>query len=144
MLVADINDDCLLGVDFFRAANLKRVFDSVLGVSEQNKFQNFACLRLESFVEKIPQTLKELSEESSKNLNFSQKAVFASFLSEFQDVFSEDVVAGNCGLVEHEINLSNSCAIKQTPRRIPISMREEVNKIIEEMKEQGILSLIEE
>ncbi|KMQ88164.1 retrovirus [Lasius niger] len=77
------------------------------------------------------------------NVKF-KKAVFASFLSEFQDVFSEDVVAGNCGLVEHEINLSNSCAIKQTPRRIPISMREEVNKIIEEMKEQGILSLIEE
>ncbi|KMQ88805.1 gap-pol polyprotein, partial [Lasius niger] len=139
MLVADINDDCLLGIDFFRALNLERVLDPVLGILGQKEFQIFTCSRLENFEEKVPQILSELFGENSRNLNSSQKKFFADFLSEFQDIFSGDVVAGSCKLVEHEINLNNSCAIKQTPRRIPISMREEVNKIIEEMKEKGVI-----
>lgn len=60
-------------------------------------------------------------------------------LEEFQDVFSEEIVAGNCDVVQHKINLINSNPIKHTPRRIPIHMREEVNKIIEEMKSQGVI-----
>ncbi|KMQ86077.1 krab-a domain-containing protein [Lasius niger] len=138
MLVTDINDDCLLGIDFFRVLNLEKVLDPVLGILGQKEFQIFTCSRLENLEEKVPQILNELFEENSRNLNFSQRKVFADFLSEFYDIFSGDV-AGSCKLVEHEINLNNSCAIKQTPRWISIFMREEVNKIIEEMKEKGVI-----
>jgi len=61
------------------------------------------------------------------------------FLEEFQDVFSKEVIAGNCDVVEYIINLKDSLPIKQVPRRIPFQMREEVNKIIEDMRKQGVI-----
>jgi hypothetical protein len=36
----------------------------------------------------------------------SQKEDFFEFLTDFQDVFSENIVAGNCDVVEHRINLT--------------------------------------
>jgi len=72
-------------------------------------------------------------------LNESQKQLCAEFVNEFHDVFSEDIIAGNCGIGEHVINLQDSSLIKQVPRRIPIYIREEVNKIIKDMRDQGVL-----
>lgn len=40
---------------------------------------------------------------------------------------------------KHIINVENSRPIKQVPRRIPFHLREEVNGMIEEMKEQGVI-----
>jgi len=54
-------------------------------------------------------------------------------------VFSKNVIAGNCNIVEHVINLKDSLPIKQFPRRIPFQLREEVNKIIEDMRKQRVI-----
>jgi len=54
-------------------------------------------------------------------------------------VFSEEIIAGNCGIGEHVINLQDSSPIKQVPRRIPVHMREKVKKIIKDMKDQGVI-----
>lgn len=48
-------------------------------------------------------------------------------------------MAGNCDVVHHKIHLLDPTPIKQTPRRIPLHMREEVKKIIEETKTQGVI-----
>jgi len=133
MLVADINDNCILGVDFLRKIHLENIFKTIF--AEQKDIQ---CGRLESFFE-VPSNLKNLFEESSKNLNESQKQFCAEFINEFRDVFSEEIIAGNCEIGEHVINLQDSSPIKQVPRRIPIHMREEVNKIIMDMKNQGVI-----
>jgi len=93
---------------------------------------------LESFFE-VPSNLKYLFEESSKNLDESQKQLCAELINEFHDVFSEEIIAGNCEIGEHVINLQDSSPIKQVPRRIPIHMREEVNKIIMDMRNQGVI-----
>jgi len=58
---------------------------------------------------------------------------------EFCDVFSEEIIAGNSELGEFVINLQDSSPIKQMPRRIPIHMREEINKIIKDMKDQSVI-----
>lgn len=68
-----------------------------------------------------------------------QKKLFAGFLVDFQDVFTEEIVAGNCDTVKYAINLIDSNPIKQVPRRIPFHMREEVDRIIEEMSHQGVI-----
>jgi len=91
------------------------------------------------FTEKVSFSLKELFVNNSKNLNEGQREIFIDFLEEFQDVFSKEVIAGNCDVVEHVINLKDSLPIKQVPRRIPFQMREEVNKIIEDMRKQGVI-----
>jgi len=72
-------------------------------------------------------------------MNISQKEIFVELLEEFQDVFSEQIVAGNCDIMQHEIKLSDSRPIKQAPSRIPIGKRAEVDEIIREMKCQGVI-----
>jgi len=80
---------------------------------------------------------RNLFEENSRNLNESQKQLCAKFLNKFCDVFSEEIITGNCEMGEHVINLQNSFPIKQDPRRIPIHKREKINKIIKDMRDQG-------
>jgi len=133
MLVANINDDCILGVDFLKKVHLENIFKTIF--SEQKEIQ---CGHLESLFE-VPLDLKCLFEENSKNLNESQKQLCAEFINEFHDVFSEKIIAGNCEIGEHVINLLDSTPIKQVPRRIPIHMREEVDKIIKDMSDEGVI-----
>lgn len=75
----------------------------------------------------------------SKNLNDIQKKDLGDFLEEFQNVFSRDIVAGSCDVLKHEIDIKDSFPIKQVPRRVSLHMRGEVNKIIKDMKEQGVI-----
>lgn len=42
-------------------------------------------------------------------------------------------------MIDHEIALSDPHPIKQVPRRVPLHLRSEVDKILEEMKEQGVI-----
>jgi len=133
MLVAEINDDCILGVDFLRKIHLENIFETIF--SKQKEIQ---CGHLESIFE-VPSNLENLFKESSKNLNESQKQLCAEFINEFCDIFSEEIIAGNCKIGEHVINLQDSSPIKQVPRRIPIHMRKEVNKIIMDMRNQGVI-----
>lgn len=87
MLLAEINDDCLL-IDFLKIVNLEQTFETVFGISELIK----EVARIEVSSEKVPISLKELYNENSQNLNDLEKEIFANFLKEFKDVFSENVV----------------------------------------------------
>lgn len=64
------------------------------------------------------------------------KDIFAYFLIEFQDVCSENLVAGNCEVLDN-INVMNDKPIKQAPRKFPLHLRQEVNRIIQ--KSQGMI-----
>ncbi|KMQ81926.1 krab-a domain-containing protein, partial [Lasius niger] len=55
------------------------------------------------------------------------------------DVFSEDIIAGNCEIVEHNINIKDARPIKQVPRRAPLHLRGKMDQIIQEMKSQGVI-----
>jgi len=59
------------------------------------------------------------------------------FLSKFEDVFSQEIVVGNCDVFQHVINVKDSSPI--APHRIPIQLRGEVDKIIEEMRNKGVI-----
>jgi len=135
MFVSEISNDCLLGVDFLRRINLNNIFNSVFGESNVSK----QVARVGEFIERVSFSLKELFVNNSKNLDEEQREIFIDFLEEFQDVFSKEVIARNCDVVEHVINLKDSLPIKQVPRRIPFQMREEVNKIIEDMRKRGVI-----
>lgn len=135
----EMEEDCLLGVDFLKKTNSENVCREAFGFSELKKEQNLNCLRIQDYSEKVPSILMELYENDSVNLNKSQKDIFANLLNEYEDIFSEKIVAGNCDIVTHAINVRNSSPIKQIPRRIPIQMRSEVDKIIEELRNQGVI-----
>lgn len=100
------------------------------------------CGRIKNYMVKeysLPNSLFEVFEQGSRNLNFEQKKEYCILLKKFQDLFSENIVAGNCEVIKHRIRLSDPHPIKQAPRRIPIHLREEVGRIIEEMKTQGVI-----
>jgi len=69
--------------------NLNNIFESAFG--DSNLIQQVA--RVEESVRKVSSFLKELFENNSKNLNEKQREIFIDFLEEFQDVFSNDVIA---------------------------------------------------
>jgi len=99
MFVSGISDDCLLGIDFLRRVNLNNIFESVFG--DSNSFQQVA--RVEESIGRIPFSLRELFKENSKSLDEGQREIFVDFLEEFQDVFSNDIIAGNCDIVKHVV-----------------------------------------
>jgi len=138
MFVAEIDDDCLLGIDFLSTVGLGNIFDSYFGDLNSGK-ERFFCSRIKSFENEIPFFIKELYERESMNLNEDQRNHFAQLLKNNLDVFSEEITAGNCDILEHKIILKDSNPIKQAPRRIPLKMREEVDNIVEDMKRQGVI-----
>ncbi|KYN09428.1 hypothetical protein ALC57_18460, partial [Trachymyrmex cornetzi] len=109
MLVAKINDDCILDIDFLEKLNLGNIFESIfnsqketsLYIEEKNDVQ---CFRVKkSFDFDVPSNLRSLLEKDSEYLTQSQKKLFAELLNEFSDIFSEQIVAGNCEVGEHLI-----------------------------------------
>ena len=139
MYVMEMEEDCLLGDDFLSKTGLSEFFDTLFGSQRQFPLQ-LTCSRMEKISKQIPFFLEEVFSKCAKKLDSSfQKEDFFLFLTDFQDVFSENIVAGNCDVVKHCIDLSDSRPIKQIPRRIPQVMRGEVEKIIEEMKLQGVI-----
>lgn len=139
VFVTDMVEDCLLGADFFSAINKEDVFESIFGKVDFGEQEQFVCSRIRSCFDEVPQFLREIFKRESEDLTEEQKDLFAQFLAEFQDIFSEGIVAGNCNVVEHTINVNNSNPIKQAPRRIPLKMRREVEQILEDTKRQKVI-----
>ncbi|KAL6258216.1 hypothetical protein P5V15_010144 [Pogonomyrmex californicus] len=135
IFVADIGEDCILGADFFSRIGMQTIIESFLRGGHREGF----CRRIKQEDEAVPAELEEFFNNNSRELEEDQRIVFASLLREFRDVFSEQAVAGKCKVLQHKIELMDSCPIKQTPRRILIHMRSEVEKIMEDMKEQGVI-----
>ena len=64
----------------------------------------------------------------------------AKLLCEFENVFmSPDGGLGLTKLVKHRIDTGDNAPIKQPPRRLPIAKRDEVEKEVTKMLEQGII-----
>jgi len=126
-------------MDFLRRINLIKILELEFGNGVfSNKKTMMNCSRVIS-EERIPAFLNELLQQSPEGLRIVQKNNFISFLSEFQDVFSEDISAGNCKILEHFINVLYKLPIKQAPRQISIHLRREVESIIDDMKRQGVI-----
>jgi len=132
MLVAKINDECILGVDFLEKFNLGNIFESVFDSRKEQRKTMFSFRVEKSSDFDVLSNLGCFFDRASEHLTQLQKKFFAELLNEFC-VFSEQIVAENCEVGEHEINLKDSLSIKQAPHRIPFHMREKVDEIIEEI-----------
>jgi len=116
LFVAEINDDCLLGVGFLKMINLENVFDSAFGKMKLEIETNFTYCRIKEIserdsFEKVPTISGKPFVDNSLNLDETRKNIFTDFLCELEDVFSEDIVAGNCDV----LNIKDSSSIKQVP-----------------------------
>jgi len=89
-----MKDNCLLGNDFLSAMGFGETFDSFFGIPSQEKEEESFCSRVMSEGSGVPKFLWEFFVKETQDLNKGQKKQFASFLIEFQDLFSEEITAG--------------------------------------------------
>ena len=77
--------------------------------------------------------VKGLSPENSRKLR--------NLIIKYQDVFDKGEAGqrGRTNLVQHKIDTGDARPIKQNPRRLPLAKREEADKILREMKEEGVI-----
>ncbi|MBJ5565787.1 RNA-directed DNA polymerase, partial [Salmonella enterica subsp. enterica serovar London] len=83
---------------------------------------------------------KELTEGSSLHLDTQQRTSLEDLLRKFLDIFScgpSDY--GRTDLVFHRISTGDHPAIRQPAIRLPLAKREQVNRLVDEMKKQDVI-----
>lgn len=91
-------------------------------------------------IKTLPANLSGLLEESAQLLSPAQRERVADLLTRYADVFSVgEHDLGRTTLIKHEINTGNSRPVKVPPRRIPISKRQEVEDMVEQLSSQGLI-----
>jgi len=89
---------------------------------------------------KLPDSLQSLYERSVTNLSEDQKPLLYNLLGRNTDVFScGSGDLGKTDLVRHKINTGDAAPIRQPPRRLPSLKKDEANKAVTEMLEQGLI-----
>jgi len=89
----------------------------------------------------VPEHLHCILEGCSSSLSNSELHEVAKLLIEYQNCFvGPDGRLGKTHLATHSIDTGDSRPIKQHPRRVPLSLQEEMDKEIDKMLEQGIIS----
>lgn len=98
LYVAEIEDECILRTDFHsKIGKVEFFFKQIFGLNKIEKEKvTRICSRIKNDSCRLPELLLQIKEQSSQHLNAFQKEVFTEFLSEFCEVFSENIVAGNC------------------------------------------------
>ncbi|GBM49760.1 Transposon Ty3-G Gag-Pol polyprotein [Araneus ventricosus] len=78
--------------------------------------------------------------ESLEMLNEKQRREVRKLLKEFQNLFSTcDADVGHCNMTQHRINTGVHPPIKQYPRRLPLSRKEEADHLVKDMVDNGII-----
>lgn len=139
--VAEMEDECILEIDFLsKTEQIRNFFEKIFGSTEEvERKKEQVCSRMKDSSTQLPNCLSQIEEQNSLNLDSSQRKIFAKFLFEFCEIFSENIVVGSYDMISYRIKLNNFHPIKQTPRRIPLHLQKEVDEILEEMKAQGVI-----
>ncbi|GBN51389.1 hypothetical protein AVEN_271771-1 [Araneus ventricosus] len=78
--------------------------------------------------------------ESLEILNEKQRREVRKLFKEFQNLFSTcDADVDHCNMTQHRINTGDHPPIKQYPRRLPLARKEEAERLVNEMVENGII-----
>ena len=91
-------------------------------------------------VEELPPHLRDLFARSVTGLSESECVDVCQLLTQFSDVFSAGPHDLGCtDLVKHHIDTGSSKPVRQPPRRLPWTKRENAEKCVQEMQEQGVI-----
>ena len=84
--------------------------------------------------------MKELFERAAIDLVPCQKDALYALLHDYADIFSQGPKdLGQTDLAKHWIDTGNAPPLRQAPRRFPLSNREEAQRAIQEMHQQGLI-----
>jgi len=134
MLITDIIDDCILGIDFFRKVNLLGIFKSEFNSKVPQNYETLICSWIIS-EEKFLEFLREFF-QSSEKLSDAQKKDLALFLSKFQDGFTEDISAENYKILKHSMSSMQNQLNRHREGLIHLRQKDEL--IINQIKRQEV------
>ena len=88
----------------------------------------------------LPEHVRQLYEESSKDLTSQQCETLKKLLGEYNDIFARHSADfGRTKLLKHDIDTGNEPPVKQRPRRFPRQSAEELKRQITGMAEKRII-----
>lgn len=86
---------------------------------------------------------KQIDWEKCCNFNHlteEQKSQVISLLNNYKSVFAQDITElGQCGIIQHEIHLTDPVPTRQKPYRVPYHLKNEMRKQINTLLEAGII-----
>ncbi|GBM32909.1 Retrovirus-related Pol polyprotein from transposon 412 [Araneus ventricosus] len=78
--------------------------------------------------------------ENLEGLNEEQRTAVRELLQDFQNLFStSDSDVSRCNMTQHRFNIGNHPLIKQYQRRLPLAKKEEAERLVKEMEDNGII-----
>lgn len=93
-----------------------------------------------SFSKKLPENLENILAMSNDHLDSVQQHQLRQIIAQYHDVFSTtDTDMGRTDKVQHRIDTGDSPPIKQAPRRIPFAQQEEVEIMLRDMEQSGVI-----
>ncbi|XP_055714233.1 uncharacterized protein LOC129808478 [Phlebotomus papatasi] len=133
VFVADIVEDCVLGLTFLQQRVARLDLKSMKLVFEEGNLTELTLV-------KVPEYLRELYGQAVRGLTESQAGKVRGLLLKHSNVFSKtpwDI--GRTELAEHAIGTGDHAPIKQPPRRFPIAKASEMERLVEDMLQQGVI-----
>jgi hypothetical protein len=86
------------------------------------------------------EVLRGIVEESSADLNKTEKEQFYALLEEYADVFAfSDAEIGCTSKLQHEIHTGDAPPIRQAVRRLPLHRRSAVQQLLTSMQDNGVV-----
>lgn len=145
LFVADINFDCILGMDFLRSQNC--VIDFARRTFRVRSQEVSIAVAVCDDVQRntpastvLPPLLQALNERSRQRLQPAQQRILDDLLKRNSAVFSLGPTdQGRTSLRRHRIDTDSVPPIKQPARRIPYARRNEALQLVEEMFQRGII-----
>ena len=143
VIVADIEDEGLLGMNYLRAVNgkidmadcsLELGNTSLYGGNSTN--QAASCNRVQ-----VPSHLEDLCHRTETVLPSEHHYKIRSLLYEYKDVFSSgEYDIGQTTVTQHNIIIRpGTCPIKQAPYRAPIEKRMEIDRQVTNLLQRGLI-----
>ena len=113
--------------------------EPVLSVLRANHEENLAQANV-SKLGPLPTHVKELFERAAVELLPCQKDALYALLHDYADIFSQGPQdLGQTNLAKHRVDTGDATPLRQAPRRLPLLKREEAQKAIQDMHQQGLI-----
>jgi hypothetical protein len=125
-VVADMNKDCILGLDFLNRVDVVK--------EKMHEFMNFVAGDDRGF--------ESHQNEYVNNITFTEKdrQELEAVLEKHDDVFSMSLSdLGGCDVTLHEIDTGREKPFKEATRRHPYALHSKIEKQINDMLEAGII-----
>ena len=112
----------------------------VTPVEVENPDESIGHVQRVKTLEALPSHLRELYDHSTSGLSEAQRLEVHQLLCSYSDVFSAGPDDFGCtDLVKHHIDTGQAGPIRQPPRRLPLTKRQEADKAVQEMQGRDVI-----